>query len=190
MQVKNRRGHLLRSRANPLVRTSDRVQVLAAVILLAAGFAAIGVALWLGTAAADNVRISDSRWLAASYPATAVATDTGRAAARPAGDGLNSPWLTHVTWTGPDGTRHSGSVVVSRELTPGVPVPVRVGADGWPRLDEPSSPGFVGIVVGVLVLLATWLVLLLQWTVIERLVLRHNLRRWDLEWRKADRQWS
>src|SRR5581483_12439582 len=47
MHVQNRRSQVLRSRTNPLVRVSDRLEGLAAVILLAAGIAGIGLAVWL-----------------------------------------------------------------------------------------------------------------------------------------------
>ncbi|HTK66380.1 MAG TPA: hypothetical protein VL595_28650 [Pseudonocardia sp.] len=190
MHVKNRRTHALRSRSNPLVRASDRVEGLVAVILLAAGFAAIGLAVWLGGTVADSVRASDSRWLATSYPAVAVATDSGRVTAGPAGDGASSPWLTHVTWTDPDGASHNGVVATSRPVPLGAPVQVRVDEAGWPRVAEPSDPGAAGVVVGAFALLTSWFVLGLLWVAAENLVLRHNLRQWDIDWRRACRQWS
>lgn len=190
MHVKNRRSQVLRSRGNPLVRASDRVEGLAAVILLAAGFAAIGLAVWLGGTVADSVRLSESRWLATSYPATAVSTDSGRVTAGPAGDGATSPWLTHVTWTGPDGAPHNGVVTTSRPLPMGTPVAVRVDEAGWPRVAEPDDPGTSGVIVGMFALLTTWFVLALLWVAVEDLVLRHNLRQWENDWRRVCRQWS
>ena len=178
-----------RPHSNPLVRASDRVEALAAVILLAAAFAAIGLAVWLGGTVAESVRLSDSRWLATSYPVTAVAMDYGRMTAGPAGDGVSSPWPARVTWADPQGMQHTGFVTESRPLPIGAPIAVRVNAQGLARVAQPSDPGSAGIIVGAFGLLVTWAALLLLWVVVENLVLNHNLRRWDVAWSIADRRW-
>ena len=190
MHVQNRRSQVLRSRTNPLVRVSDRLEGLAAVILLAAGIAGIGLAVWLGGVVADSERVSQSRWVASSYPVTAVVTESGQATAGPAGDGASSPWLTHVTWTAPDGATHNGVVTTVHPLPVGVPIAVRVDAQGWPRMAESGDPGSSAIVVGLFTLITTWFVLGLLWLTVENLVMRHNLRRWEIDWRRAARQWS
>ena len=190
MHVQNRRSHVLRPRTNPLVRVSDRLEGLAAVILLAAGIAGIGLAVWLGGAVADSVRLSENRWLASSYPVTAVVTESGQATAGPVGDGASSSWLTHVTWTAPDGVTHNGVVTTARPQPVGVPIAVRVDNQGWPGAAESGDAGSSAIVVGLFTLITTWFVLGLLWLTVENLVLRHNLRQWEIDWRRAARDWS
>lgn len=184
MDVRNSRGRMSRSRTNPLVRGSDRVEAFVAVLLLATAFSSIGFAVWLGGTVTASARLSDSRWLATSYPATAVVTDYGRTTAGPVGDGVGSPWLTHVTWADPDGVQHNGLVTAARALPMGVPIAVRVDAQGWPRVAQPSDPVSAGMVVGVFGLLVTWGLLALLWVVVENLVLSYNLRAWDAAWRR------
>ncbi len=190
MDVRNHRGRGLRSRRNELVRPSDRVEGLVAVVLLAAGMAAVGVALWIGNSAADGERERQSRWVATSHPVTVTVTGRGHATPGPAGDGVNSPWFTPVTWTESDGTRHNYTMPLYAPAPMGAQVPVRVDVTGQPKTPDAYHPTSVGFIVGAFALLTAWIALGLLWLLVERLLLWHNLGLWEAEWRRAQRSWA
>ncbi len=190
MDVRSHRGRVPRSRRNELVRASDRLEGLVAVVLLAAGLAAIVVALWIGNATADGERERERLWVATSHPVTATVTGRGHSTPRPAGDGVNSPWFTPVSWTESDGTRHDYTMPLYTPAPMGAQVPVRVDSTGQPKTSDAYHPTSVGFIVGLFALLTAWVALGLLWLLVERLLLWHNLGLWDAEWRQAQRSWA
>lgn len=189
MDVRNHRARALRPRRNELVRVSDRVEGLVAVLLLSAALAAIGLALWIGNSVADDEREAQSRWLASSYPVTAKVAGFGHRMPSPAGDGLNSPWLTPIIWAEPDGTEHRETMPLAGYLPTGAEVPVRIDSNGRAAPLDAYAPRSTGIIVGTFALLSGWVALGLLWLLAEHLVMRYNLGRWEAEWRRVQRTW-
>lgn len=172
-----------------LARPSDRIEALVLAVLLAGGFAMVGVGIWTGHAMADALAQHGRRTQAAEYAASAVAAGDARPVIGPASDGPPL-WGVPVTWRTPSGPAGGGSVLLDQPVTVGEPVRVVVDHAGRPRAEQSGEPADAPLVVGVVTVLAGWLLLALLWLATGSMLARRHAAALVLEWERVEPLWS
>jgi hypothetical protein len=169
-----------------LARPSDRIEAFVLAVLIAAGFAVVGLGIWAGHAVGEALAQHGPRTQAGEYAASAVATGDAWPVIGSAPDGLPL-WSVPVTWPAPSGPA-SGSVLVDLPVTAGEPVPVVVDRAGRPR----AELGLAGapLAVGLLTVLAGWLLLASLWLATGSMLARRHAAALDLEWERVEPRWS
>jgi hypothetical protein len=191
---RNRPGRLLRWAtlgSGPLKRGSDRLEVLARVLLVCCLLAAVPVSVAAGTAA----RVQAGRQAAADaadrHQVRARLVEEVTAAVGEIGDGrLRAQWT--ARWTGPDGSDHQATVSVPLDAEAGSTVPVWVDGDGdraAPPLNAQDVTNLaVGQGVGVFVGLSA--IACGALAVVRTLLDRSRSRRWAAEWARVGPTWT
>jgi len=178
---------------NPLRRTVDRVETfvrLTALILLLAGVPAgaivagrIGDQVFLHQAHAQQ---SSDHQITAVLSQNAPATGTVDPYSS-----VQTTWAT-ARWTAPNGTAHSGQVLVPAGAPQGTPVRIWITAAGA-ITDPPAGHGDVMAEVAVTVMVAGITLILLLFGA-EALAIRSldhwRFSAWDAEWRATGPQWT
>jgi hypothetical protein len=95
-------------------------------------------------------------------------------------------------WNGPDGTEHTGPVVVTGPAAAGSQVTVWIDRDSRPTA-APMTPGgalAAAVVSGGLVAAAGGTVLWWAWVAVRRFAAARNAATWDREWARVEPRWS
>ena len=177
-------------RAGRAGRWTDRVEDVAAWVLLAAGLLVILFGGVLGIGVYDRMvhqgdaeavdRTSASATLLDSAPMVASAYASG------------SPVDVHATWKDRWGTTHTGLVTAPQGLDAGSTVPIWIDRSGA-AVPEPMSArdalGMAGITAG-LVIVAGVMVLAVVWAVLGRVLMAYRCAAWEQEWRQVAPLWS
>jgi hypothetical protein len=191
-------GHLLRwftLGSGPLKRTSDRLQVLARVLLVVSLVTAIPISLAVATAAYTQARTQALTQAADRHRVTARLLD---AVPAPAGEAQSSitPDRERATavWTDPAGIEHraSVSVPVSAKAKAGVTVSVWVDRDGN-RTTRPLSEGDVtgqAVGRGLVTFGGLAVIEFAAYRSARRLLDRHRSRRWAADWAVVEPVWT
>ncbi|WP_051581808.1 hypothetical protein [Pseudonocardia acaciae] len=188
MDVTHHRRRPWRSSGGSLARPSDRIEALILAVLFAAGFAVVGIGIWAGHATADGLARHGPRVQAAEYAAQAVATGDARSFAGAGPNGV-VPWSVPVAWSTPSGPA-SGSVLVDHAVAAGAPVPVVVDRAGRPRAAQPPRLSGAPVVVGVVTVLAGWLLLASLWLLTNSGMACLHAAGLDAEWERVEPMWS
>jgi hypothetical protein len=172
--------------SGPLKRGSDRLQVLARVLLVSALLTAVPVALAVGTATHSRMLDEAADQAATRLEVTARLTEDAHSTS-----GSDNAAAT-VSWTGPSGELREAVVPVAPSAREGSTVSVWVDADGQrtgrPLTDADVTVGTVGHVVWTL--LGIWFVAVAGYCSFRRMLDRHRLRRWTEEWAAVGPVWS
>jgi hypothetical protein len=177
--------------AGPLKRGSDRLQVLARVLLVITLLTAVPIALAVVTAAHSQGQAVAAAEAADRHQVTAMLLDD---AALPADAGIADPgtMTATVSWTGPSGNARKGVVAVPREARAGSTVTIWIGRDG-DVARRPASPSDVAAEatgLGLVILMAISLVATLAYLAFRKLLDRSRLRRWAAEWAVVEPVWT
>ncbi len=179
---------------NPLRRPADRIEAavrLATVILI---LVAVPVAALVAGQRADHRFLRDAQeQRAADHYVSAVITQ-----AAPASSTATDPYVTVQTtwaparWTAPDGSAHSGQVLVDAGTSKGTKTPIWINASG--AITNPP-PGHWHVIteVGVTVMVTSLglIIMLLGGLGLTRRALdRSRLGAWDAEWRATGPLWT
>lgn len=174
-------------KANPLIRTSDRVEawfrrLLIALLVAGMPLAAIGA----GTAAYD----------AAMRTVQTQSAERTHVSAKLISDSKDVHGETRqqaeVRWTESDGTARTAIALVEPDTPKGATVGVWVDRDGditSPPLTEPqaaTNAGFTGGLTAIGVLAAAWAARV----VLRRVLDRRRYAQWDAEWAAVEPDWA
>jgi hypothetical protein len=176
--------------SGPLLRASDRLEVVARVLVVAVLLTAVAVALAVATAtythgqsevvsqAADRRQVTALLLEDASAPASSGAVaDVGRASA---------------IWTTPSGAERSGPVLAPVGARAGSTVVIWVADDG-DRTTRPLSPADVvsrAVVAGVLTYVLSSSLTVGGYLVLRCQLDRNRARRWETEWAEVEPLWT
>jgi hypothetical protein len=177
-------------RAGRAGRWTDRVEDVAAWVLLAAGLLVVLVGGVLGIGVYDRMvhqghaeavdRTSASATLLDSAPTIGSAYATGSSVG------------VHATWKDRLGMTHTGLVTAPQGLDAGSTVPIWIDRSGA-AVPEPMSArdalGMAGITAG-LVIVAGVMVLAVLWAILGRVLMASNSAAWEQEWRQVAPLWS
>lgn len=171
-------------------RWTDRLEDLAAWVLLAAGLLVV-VFAWTVGLAFHNEMVQRSRAEALDRtPATATLLEQAPTLASPYSGG--APVSVTATWQDRRGTEHTGLVSAPEGLAEGSTVEIWIDRSGVP-VPEPTTPGdalaVAGIIVG-LVIVGGGVVLALLWALLQHGLMVYNCAVWEQEWREVAPLWS
>jgi hypothetical protein len=177
--------------SGPLKRGSDRLQVLARVLLVITVLTAIPFALAVVTASYSQGKIVAAAAAAERHRTTATlltdaVTSDDTSIANP--DAMEST----VTWTGPSGTAHKAVLEVPPAAKAGSTVTIWIDRAGdatrRPATDGDVAAAAVGL--GLVTLLASWLVATMAYLTVRKLLDRSRLRRWAEDWAVVEPVWT
>lgn len=173
-------------------RRTDRVEELAAWLLLSLGLLALFGAVAVGHstygAALERGGIGGAgpvaALLLADVPLDPAATRPGEAP---------STRRVPVAWTSSDGVEHTDELVLSPPVHAGSEVAAWL--DGHGRLvasppEQPSEAAAFGVGAGLTVLALVWSLIVALWCGVRRAVERRNAAAWAREWARVEPQWS
>jgi hypothetical protein len=179
---------------NPLRRPADRIE---AAVRLARGMlilVAVPIAALAAGQRADHMFLRDAQARqAADHQVNAVLMQDV-----PASSTATDPYVTVQTtwatarWTAPDGSAHSGQVLVPAGASKGTKTPIWINASG--AITDPPA-GHLDVVaevcVAVMVISLGLIIVLLGGLGLTRRVLdRRRLSAWEAEWRAAGPLWT
>ncbi|MFR9796560.1 hypothetical protein ACL02U_11740 [Streptomyces sp. MS06] len=178
---------LWRWRRNPLRRRADKVE---AWVLLAAWTVTVLAGVLAGLVAAGSVERGLARERAEWRPTAArLAGGVPGPADRGASDG-DRVWV-EATWSAPDGSRHSGRVLVSPDSAGGNEVTVWTDPAG--RLVGPpvtaSRARLRSALIGVLAGASTAAVPFVAGRAVRCRLEYRRVRQWDVEWARFEPRW-
>jgi hypothetical protein len=176
--------------ATRIGRWTDRVEDLAAWVLLAAGLLVVMFGAVLGIGTHDRL-IQQARAEALDRtPATATLLET--AASSPSAYPVKSPVGVHATWQDSSGMTHTGIVTAPEGQDAGSTVAIwidRSGAAVPSPISDALALGMAAITAGI-VILGGMIVLAVLWQVLRRAMLAYNCAAWEREWREVGPTWS
>jgi hypothetical protein len=173
--------------ASRIGRWTDRVEDLAAWMLLAAGLMVVMFGAVLGIGIHDRLIQQGRAEALDRTPATATLLETAPAIAS-----ARSPVGLRATWQDRFGMTHSGLVTALPGQEAGSTVAIwidRSGAVAPSPISEGDALGVGAITAGIVILGGTT-VLVACWEVLRRAVLAYNCAAWEREWREVGPTWS
>jgi hypothetical protein len=196
--------------SGPLKRTSDRVQMVARIVLLLAILAGPGLAVVAAAQTHGHLEVTAAAQAAERHQVRAVVLErkttklsgnsgTSMNSGNSGNSGLSgdpgypSATIVRATvgWPGPKGsTRHAG-VLVSDRTAIGSTVPVWVDRTGQ-LSTPPMDPAAIGTMADTVAMSTAVAVPLLAWGLYSALCLVLNLRRqrlWTQGWARVEREW-
>jgi len=174
----------------PLKRGSDRLQVLARVLLVLTLLTAIPVALAVATAAYSQSLGVAAAQTASRHQVTAALLED--AEALDAGSGTPTAARSTVSWTGPGGAEHEASVVVPRGARAGSTVTIWVDRSGavTRRPMNRSDAAGEAFAFGFLAFTAIAVAATVTYLPFRALLDRRRLRQWAEGWAVVEPVWS
>jgi hypothetical protein len=177
--------------SGPLKRTSDRLELLARVVLTSVLLSAVAIALAVATASYTQGRsevatqAAERRQVVAELLEDAVAEKGGAEGASPAGRAT-------AVWTAPSGVERTAAISVPARARAGSTLTIWVDRDGH-RTTRPLSNGdVVGLSAGTALL--TYLVISIvaigAYRLFRRQLDRSRSRRWAAEWAEVEPVWT
>ena len=177
-------------RAGRAGRWTDRVEDVAAWVLLAAGLLLVLVGVVLGIGVYDGMVQQGHAEAVDRTPASATLLDSAPTIAY--AEATGPPVDVHATWKDRWGTTHTGLVTAPQGLDAGSTVPIWIDRSGA-AVPEPMSArdalGMAGITAG-LVIVAGVMVLAVVWAVLGRVLMAYDCAAWEQEWRLVAPLWS
>jgi hypothetical protein len=177
--------------SGPLKRTSDRLEVLARVLLICSVLTAVPIALTVASEThmrAERQAIAEST---ARHQADATLLEDVPWTEGGAEGGVAKSSASAV-WTGPDGTERKGHVMATAGAKAGSTVSVWLDAQG-DRTTQPLSAGEAmarGVSWALLTLLAASGLAFLGHLSFRTALNRSRLRRWAREWATVEPGWT
>jgi len=178
---------------NPLRRTVDRVETGIRLTALALVLVAVPAGAFVAGRTADHVFLHQAQaQQSADHQVTAVLTQDAPAT------GTVDPYASVQTawaaarWTAPDGTAHSGQVLVPAGAAKGTAARIWINAEGA-ITDPPAGHKDIMAEVAVTVMVVGILLLLLVLgaeALAVRGLNRRRFRDWDAEWRAIEPRWT
>jgi hypothetical protein len=176
--------------ANPLRRTSDRVEVWCSrllLVLLVLGLPSASV--WAGLSAYESTMRTVQSQSAERHRITARVTSAPDAASDSAAGGKQTA---RVSWTDQDGRKKTGTARVSLDKTAGSTVRIWVDKEGTVR-DPPLSAGHAAAtswLTGGLTALGVSVVVVAGRKGVRLALNRRRYAQWDAEWELVEPSWS
>jgi len=177
--------------SGPLKRRSDRLQVLARVVVVLALLAAAPLAVVATEITHRSMESAAAVQVAERHRARAVVLEDTAPVAQKDGDPEASFVTVEGTWRAPGGHVKRGALLVPSGTVAGTTVPVWVDSSGQlttAPMDQQSIDvtGFAaGVVTTLAVPLVAWVAYCMFCTVLDA----HRRRRWAQEWDRVEREW-
>lgn len=175
--------------SGPLKRTSDRIEMLSRLLLVAALALAAPASVVVATAVEADLSAAASQQAASRSQVVAVLLED--ATLRGSADSLTSAWATG-SWTAPDGTARWGSVPGPESMRAGDAVRIWIdgqgGLTGAPLRDSDVTAGSAvagGVSFVLVVAAASTAHALVCWTLNRR-----RDRQWSAGWAEVEPTWS
>ena len=175
--------------SGPLKRGTDRLQLVARLLLLVTVLTAIPVALAVMTANYSQGLTAAATEAAERHHVTA----TLLADAAPARDAVSPDAATaKVTWTPPSGTARDGVLAVPRDAKAGSTVRIWIDGQGDVTRRPPTSGDVAAQAfgVGLLTFMAIVLAAATTFVLFRKLQDRGRLRRWAADWAVVEPVWT
>lgn len=179
---------------NPLRRPADRIEVAVRLATAMLILVAVPIAALATSQRADHMFLRDAQARrAADHQVSAVLTQNV-----PASSTATDPYMTvpatwaPARWTAPDGSAHSGQVLVPGGAIKGTKTPIWINASGA-ITDPPAGHSDVVAEVSVTVIVTSLgliIVLLSGLGLTRRALDRRRLSAWEAEWRAAGPLWT
>lgn len=184
-----RRRFLLGS--GPLMRATDRIEVLARVLFVGLVLGAVPIALAVATAAGSSTQSVADAQAASRHKVTATLLED---AARPAADSDHAPSLASVpaTWSARPGVPREGTVLGPTGAKAGSTVTIWVDDSGdvtTPPLDG-SDVVNQAVVGGVSTFFGISAAAGLGYIAVRTMLERSRVRRWAADWAVVEPVWS
>jgi hypothetical protein len=178
---------------NPLRRRIDRIEMFVRLTVLVLLFAAVPAGVFLAGSIADHVLTHQAQAQQASdHQVTAVLTqDAPMVGAADPYSAVETAWA-QARWTAPNGTVHSGGVLVLAGSHQGSKVRVWINAAGATTAapvshrDVMAEVAVTGMVTGI----AAILLLLAALAIAVHSLNRRRSGAWDAEWRAIGPLWT
>jgi hypothetical protein len=179
---------------NPLRRPADRIEAAVRLTTAMLILVAVPIAALAAGQRADHMFLRDTQARqAADHQVSAVLTEDV-----PASSTATDPYVTVQTtwaparWTAPDGSAHSGQVLVPAGASKGTKTPIWINASGV-ITDPPAGHLDVVAEVSVTVMVTSLgliIVLLSGLGLTRRALDRRRLSAWEAEWRAVGPLWT
>jgi hypothetical protein len=174
-----------------LKRTSDRLEVLARVLVVCSVLTAVPIALTVATETHVRARLEAVAEAAARHQVTATLLEDAPVTEGDAQSGAAEPPAAAV-WTGPDGVERKGFVVAPAGTRAGFSVPIWLDAQG-DRTKRPLSGGDIAarsVGYALLTLLVISGVALVAHLSFRKVLDRSRCCRWAREWATVEPRWT
>jgi hypothetical protein len=177
--------------SGPLKRTSDRLEVLARVLLVCSVLTAVPIALTVASEIHARAALEAVAQTASRHQADATLLEDAPPTEGGAESGVPESRASAV-WTGPDGVERKGHVVAPAGAKAGSTVTVWLDTQGDRRKQPLSGGDIVARSVGfaVLTLLAMSGLALVAHLSFRTALNRSRLRRWAREWATVEPAWT
>jgi hypothetical protein len=177
-------------RAGRAGRWTDRVEDMAAWVLLATGLLVVLVACMFGVELHDRMVQQSQAEALDRTPASATLLERAPTSASPYS--ARAPVVVTAAWEDPWGNEHTGTVSAPEGLAKGSTLPIWIDRSGA-SVPRPITSGdalaLAGIIAG-LIILAGAAVLALLWMALQRGLMAYNCAAWEQEWREVAPLWS
>jgi len=177
-------------RTNSAWRTTDRLEDVAAWVLIAAGLLVVLFSYGVGTQIHDHflerVQVESAERNPADARLLADAAVNSSVSSR------SSTVMAPATWQDRVGTAHDGFVVVPRGLRAGAKVAVWTDVSGAnvPAPMTNRDALLIGLIGGGVALAGGIGLLLGLWALVRRATMAANCARWEDEWREVAPNWT
>lgn len=171
-------------------RWTDRVEDIAAWVLLAAGLLIVLFGWMLGVSIHDRLIQQGQAEALDRTPATATLLDSAPTVASVYATG--SAVGANAAWQDRAGVAHTGIVTAPQGLDAGSTVAIWIDRSGA-TVSAPTSSSdalAAAVITAVIVIIAGASVLAGLWEVLRRVVLAYNCAAWEQEWREVAPIWS
>jgi hypothetical protein len=184
------RRRMWRASSGALARPSDRLEAVVLAVILAAGLAVIVLGIRLGDATAHGLADAERNLRPGQYTVLATVAPGAFPLVSSPAEGAAPMWIVPVTWDSPAGPS-SARVALDHSPAAGESVPIVADPDsGAVPARAPGDPVVSAYVVGVVAVLAGWVLLALLWLGIEMAFVRQHCARWEAEWQRVEPLWS
>jgi hypothetical protein len=174
-----------------LKRTSDRVEVLARILLVCSLLTAVPIALTVASETHAQGEVEAAAEVAARHQVDAVLLEDAAWTAQGAESGVPES-RTPAVWTGPDGVPRTGHVLAAAGAVAGSTVPVWLDAHG-DRTKRPLSGGDImahSVSLAVLTLIGISGLAFSALLSFRKALDRSRSRRWAKEWATVEPRWT
>jgi hypothetical protein len=177
--------------SGPLKRTSDRLQLLARVLLTTVLLSAVAIALAVATASHTSARSEADAQAAERHQVDAMLV-ADASVSHGGTDGPPDMGRASASWTGPAGVLHTDVIPVAVQAKAGSTQVIWIDRNG-DRTSRPlTDAGVIALTVGngVLAYLGISTTAIGAYFLFRRQLDRSRSRRWDAEWAVVGPTWS
>jgi hypothetical protein len=172
-------------------RPADRVEDLAAWMLMALALLAVLGALVVGRGAFE-LALTRGHVPGATPVRAVLLADAMPAPTTEPGRPPSPLQRVPVAWTGSDGTERTAELAVPAPMTAGAEVTMWLDRDGQPAVGPAGRPQAVvfGVGVGLTVATFVWALLAAAWSGVQRWSAARHAAAWAREWARVEPLWS